>query len=678
MWSRGTVLGGRYTLVERIGGGAMGEVWRAEDQVLERRVAVKIVLPALLDDADFAARFRREARILASLSHPSIVDIHDYGEDEQQDTERLAYIVMELVDGRPLDAVQRERGKLPVEEALDIVAQALDALQVAHEREIVHRDLKPSNLMLTGSGLVKVTDFGIARALAGTKITTSHSVFGTALYMAPEQAEGKGTVAASDLYSIGVVAYELLTGELPFTGEAVLEIVLKHVREPAPALPPEFPEPVRAFVARALAKDPGQRHPDAAAMAAAARRAARGIAEPEPEPLPEPTATEAAALAVAGAATVEASGSGPAGAVGSAQRTSAATAGTEPDAGTAGNELSAVPTVIGLPQPVWWKERRTRVAAAVLAPCVIAAAALFAVLTQDGSTHHDAALPPGAAPGTPASAAPSGGPGGSGSPAPSSSGAPSPSPASPSAAPSSGAPSSPAAGPGSPQPGQAPNGSTGGGAAGGSAGGATTGGGTRTGGSTGGSAAGGSSGGSTGGSTGGGSHPGGSTGGTGSAGGSGSNGGSGSGTSGGGSTGGGTSTPAECSAAHPITNVGDGLRLGFAGSLAGGAAVVMNENTQYGWIFNQSEYFYPCNLSSPPLAVTFNYTTGGPTTVELRGTSDFALQFSVAPATTSGAVLIEPFGANGQNCLTDNGSGRQLTMTACTPGDKAQEWFMTS
>lgn len=299
MWSRGTVLGGRYTLVERIGGGAMGEVWRAEDQVLERRVAVKIVLPALLDDADFALRFRREARILASLSHPSIVDIHDYGEDDDQPDDRLAYIVMELVDGRPLDAIRAERGRLPAEEALDLVAQALEALQVAHEREIVHRDIKPSNLMVTTGGLVKVTDFGIARALAGTKITTSHSVFGTALYMAPEQAEGQGTVAASDLYSIGVVAYELLTGELPFTGETVLEIVLKHVREPAPALPEEFPEPVRAFVARALAKSPGDRHPTAAAMAVAARRAAEGLPDLTPPPV---AAAPVAVPPVAGAA----------------------------------------------------------------------------------------------------------------------------------------------------------------------------------------------------------------------------------------------------------------------------------------------------------------------------------------------------------------------------------------
>ncbi|WP_078988558.1 protein kinase domain-containing protein [Streptomyces sp. WM6372] len=277
MWGRGTVLGDRYTLAERIGGGGMGEVWRADDDVLRRQVAVKVLLPALLDDASFAARFRREATVLASLSHPGIVDVHDYGESRIDSGEQVAYIVMDLVEGRTLTEVRAQGGPLGVEQALDIAGQALDALHAAHLQGVTHRDIKPSNLMLGDDGRVTVTDFGIARSsAASTGITDSHAVLGTALYMAPEQAEGLGAVAASDLYSMGVVCYELLTGEPPFTGESVVEIALKHIREPVPDLPAEFPAPVRAFVARALAKRPEERYADASVMAAAARRAAAG------------------------------------------------------------------------------------------------------------------------------------------------------------------------------------------------------------------------------------------------------------------------------------------------------------------------------------------------------------------------------------------------------------------
>ncbi|MET9885643.1 serine/threonine-protein kinase [Streptomyces sp. NPDC006430] len=277
MWGRGTVLGDRYTLAERIGGGGMGEVWRADDGVLRRQVAVKVLLPALLDDLAFAARFRREATVLASLSHPGIVDVHDYGESRIESGEQVAYIVMELVEGRPLNEVRTQDGPLTVQQALDIAGQALDALHAAHLQGVTHRDIKPSNLMLGDDGRVTVTDFGIARSsTASTAITDSHAVLGTALYMAPEQAEGLGAIAASDLYSMGVVCYELLTGEPPFTGDSVVEIALKHIREPVPALPAEFPEPVRAFVARALAKKPEERYADASVMAAAARRAAAG------------------------------------------------------------------------------------------------------------------------------------------------------------------------------------------------------------------------------------------------------------------------------------------------------------------------------------------------------------------------------------------------------------------
>ncbi|WP_431683006.1 serine/threonine protein kinase [Kitasatospora sp. KL5] len=297
MWGRGTVLGGRYALTDRVGVGGMGEVWRADDGVLKRQVAVKVMQPGLLADRSFTERFRREARILAALRHPGIVHVHDYAEPAGDSDEQIAYIVMEFIDGKPLNSVLAAEGPMVPARALGILADALDALHAAHQQDIVHRDLKPSNLMVRSDGGVTVTDFGIAHAMAGTKITTSNSVLGTALYIAPEQADGKSTTPLCDLYSIGVVCFELLTGRLPFTGETVLEIVLKHIQQPPPRLSDEFPRAVRDFVATALAKDPAQRFPDAGAMAAAARAAAarpgagQAVREPTvfatvPEPVP--------------------------------------------------------------------------------------------------------------------------------------------------------------------------------------------------------------------------------------------------------------------------------------------------------------------------------------------------------------------------------------------------------
>ncbi|MEV8093183.1 serine/threonine protein kinase [Kitasatospora sp. NPDC085879] len=300
MWGRGTVLGGRYTLTERVGSGGMGEVWRADDGVLKRQVAVKIMQPALLADRSFTERFRREARLLATLRHPGIVHVHDYAEPADDADEQIAYIVMEFIDGRPLNSVLADEGPMVPARALGLLADALDALHAAHQQDIVHRDLKPSNLMVRSDGGVTVTDFGIAHAMAGTKITTTNSVLGTALYIAPEQADGKSTTPLCDLYSIGVVCFELLTGRLPFTGETVLEIVLKHIQQPPPRLSDEFPRAVRDFVATALAKDPAQRFPDAGAMAAAGRAAAArpGAGQPVREPtvfatVPEPVPREA-------------------------------------------------------------------------------------------------------------------------------------------------------------------------------------------------------------------------------------------------------------------------------------------------------------------------------------------------------------------------------------------------
>lgn len=297
MWGRESVLGGRYALTERIGRGAMGEVWRAEDRVLERQVAVKLLLTSRLDDDAFTVRFRREAKILAAIVHPGVVGVYDYGEHEFRQSDRDsdsvapgAYIVMELVEGRSLEEVRAEDGPMPAARALDLVAQALDALHAVHSRGVVHRDIKPSNLMVRGDDRVAVTDFGIARAGTGTRITDTHGVLGTPLYMAPEQAEGLPVVPASDLYSMGVVCYELLTGVPPFTGGSAVEVALKHIREPVPDLPAGTPEPVRGFVIKALAKDPEHRYADAALMSTAARQAAAGEpAEGKGGPVPDAT-----------------------------------------------------------------------------------------------------------------------------------------------------------------------------------------------------------------------------------------------------------------------------------------------------------------------------------------------------------------------------------------------------
>ncbi|MFD8823401.1 protein kinase [Streptomyces sp. NPDC059605] len=280
MWGRGTPVGDRYTLVGRLGSGAMGEVWRAEDQVLRRQVAVKFLRPSGLDDNSFLSRFRKEAKVLASIRHPGIVGVHDYGEqmfpgNGGGTATRVAYIVMELVEGKTLEELREEHGLLPPARVLDLASQALDALHTVHRLGIVHRDIKPSNLMLREDGRVTVTDFGIARTETGTRLTDPHGIIGTPRYMAPEQARGLPVIPASDLYSIGAVCYELITGTPMFRGASPVEVALKHIEEPVPALPDDVPEAVRAFLSQALAKDPEDRYINAAVMAAAARRAAR-------------------------------------------------------------------------------------------------------------------------------------------------------------------------------------------------------------------------------------------------------------------------------------------------------------------------------------------------------------------------------------------------------------------
>jgi serine/threonine protein kinase len=250
----GYVLDGRYRLIERIASGGMGEVWRGADQILGRPVAVKLLSAAHAGDEQFRARFRAEARYAAALSHPGIARVFDYGDGSPLGG---AYLVMELVNGEPLSAILERVGRLAPEVTLDIVAQAARALDAAHQAGIVHRDIKPGNLLIMADGTTKITDFGIAKAReAQAALTATGIVMGTALYVSPEQATGSTVTGASDIYSLGVVAYECLTGEPPFMAEQPLAIAIMHKHDPVPPLPGDVPRPVSDLVLAMLAKTP--------------------------------------------------------------------------------------------------------------------------------------------------------------------------------------------------------------------------------------------------------------------------------------------------------------------------------------------------------------------------------------------------------------------------------------
>ncbi|MBS2538879.1 protein kinase, partial [Catenulispora sp. NF23] len=299
MWGTGTVLAGRYRLVNRISGGSMGDVWRAEDVVLAREVAVKLLLPALVGARGFAQRFRTEARVMAAIRHPGVLEVYDYGEAAPPSGEHPdglpAYLVMELLEGRDLASLIKEQGALPLATALDYTAQAAAALQAAHERGIVHRDVKPSNLIVRSEGGIALGDFGIAREGEGIGLTATDTVLGTAPYLAPEQISQGAVTPLSDLYSLGVVAYQCLTGELPFDRGSAAAILYAHVHEPPPPLPDSIPAEVRELVGRALAKDPALRWPDAGEMSRAARECADKATAP-------PVGLGAAAAAASGVA----------------------------------------------------------------------------------------------------------------------------------------------------------------------------------------------------------------------------------------------------------------------------------------------------------------------------------------------------------------------------------------
>jgi serine/threonine-protein kinase len=258
----GAVLGGRYALDEQIGNGGYGEVWRATDTVLSRPVAIKLLHPRYTQRSEALARFRAEARHAGGLSHENIAQVFDYGEPADG---QPPYLVMELVDGPSLEAALAG-GPLESSRTMDVVAQAAAGLQAAHAAGMIHRDIKPGNLLLAPGGIVKITDFGIAHTIGSAQVTASGELIGTPGYLAPERAEGEQATPASDLYSLGMVAYECLAGAAPFTGTA-LEVALAHRDRPLPPLPPSVSADVCAFVSRLTAKDPARRLDNAAEVA---------------------------------------------------------------------------------------------------------------------------------------------------------------------------------------------------------------------------------------------------------------------------------------------------------------------------------------------------------------------------------------------------------------------------
>ena len=258
----GQLYGDRYRLQLRIATGGMGEVWQAEDELILRQCAIKILKEEYLDDPMFLERFRSEAKSAALVEHEGIANIFDYGEDTG-----AAYLVMELVPGESLSRLIEREKKLSEERVLDIIAQTSRALGAAHARGLVHRDIKPGNLLITPDGKVKITDFGIARVGDQVPLTKTGQVMGTVQYLAPEQATGKPSTPATDLYALGVVAYEALSGKRPFTGENQMAIAMAHINEMPPALPESIDPRVQNLVLSCLAKKPTQRPESANSLA---------------------------------------------------------------------------------------------------------------------------------------------------------------------------------------------------------------------------------------------------------------------------------------------------------------------------------------------------------------------------------------------------------------------------
>ncbi|MFD9891544.1 serine/threonine-protein kinase [Amycolatopsis sp. NPDC059027] len=290
MLSSGQLLAERYKLTNRIAVGGMGEVWQASDTRLDRTVAVKVLKAELSGDAEFLHRFRTEARMTASLNHPGIAAVHDYGETiagEQGTGDELsiAYLVMELVEGDPLAGLLAKHGRLSADFTLDILEQAGNALQAAHEQGLVHRDVKPGNILVTPAGQVKITDFGVAKAADAAPVTRSGMVMGTAHYIAPEQALGHVAEPASDVYSLAVCGYECLAGHRPFLSENAVTVAMMHIRDIPPPLPPDVPPGARAVIEATLVKDPRQRYSAGGEFANAVAAVRAGLPLPTPSGL---------------------------------------------------------------------------------------------------------------------------------------------------------------------------------------------------------------------------------------------------------------------------------------------------------------------------------------------------------------------------------------------------------
>ncbi len=264
MITKGQKINDRYEIIRSIGEGGMANVYLGYDTILDRNVAIKVLRGDLSNDEKFVRRFQREALSASSLAHPNIVEMYDVGEDDG-----LYYIVMEYIEGKTLKQLLKKRGTLTLSEAIDIMLQLTEGMAHAHDSYIIHRDLKPQNIMIKDDGQIKITDFGIAMALNATQLTQTNSVMGSVHYLPPEQASGKGSTIKSDIYSMGIIFYELLSGTLPFRGDNAVEIALKHMRDPLPSLRetnPAIPQSIENIIIKATAKNPKNRYDDVKSM----------------------------------------------------------------------------------------------------------------------------------------------------------------------------------------------------------------------------------------------------------------------------------------------------------------------------------------------------------------------------------------------------------------------------
>jgi len=362
----GEIIGGRYEIIELLGSGGMANVYRAHDPHLGRDVAIKVLADRYTADPAFVERFRREASAAAQLNHPNIVQVFDRGE-----TDGTYFIVMEYLTGPDLKSLIRTRGALPPLEAIDYAQQILAALAAAHRRDVIHRDIKPQNVMLASDGLLKVTDFGIARAGAESEMTEAGSVIGTAQYLSPEQAHGGELTSASDCYSAGIVLYEMLTGRVPFDGERPVVVAMKQINEP-PVPPstyePDIPPALEAVVMTALAKRPSERYRSAEEFSAALSDVRRQL---------DPASTGQHTM-ILGAAAGEA-----------AAQTALMAASTPPSQPTATAPLAASPATAAARPPA--KKKRNRTTMIVIALIVVlgiaAVAAVLLVSRSSGSSN---------------------------------------------------------------------------------------------------------------------------------------------------------------------------------------------------------------------------------------------------------------------------------------------------